>query len=76
MFCTVGLFLSWSDLEAGVQVVGLAPGPAVLCSPVPFPGAGEMPSSVSLSTVFLAFWSSVLSLQYGTGGVRSPLCGL
>lgn len=39
----VGLFFSWSDLEAGVQVVGLAPGPAVLCSPVPFPGAVRCP---------------------------------
>lgn len=73
MFCTVGLFLTWSDLEASVQVVGLAPGPAVLCSPVPFPGAGEMPSSVSLNTVFLAFWSSVLSLQYGPGVVLDRL---
>lgn len=32
-----------------------------------------MPSSVSLNTVFVAFWSSVLSVQYGTGLVLDRL---
>lgn len=32
-----------------------------------------MPSSVSLNTVFVAFWSSVSSVQYGTGVVLDRL---
>lgn len=66
-----------------------SPCPAPLCSPVPRPGMDETPSSVSLSTVFLAFWSRVLSVCSGVyrlewlraglrsrGGVRLTLCDL
>lgn len=59
-----GWAVSWpSGFAPGAQVVALSPCPASLCSPVPRPGMDEMPSSVSLSTVFLAFWSRVLPVS-------------
>lgn len=69
---STGMFLKQEAslfFAAGAQLEALLPGFAVLCSPVP--GVGEMPSSVSLNTIFLTFWSRILSLCSGGAGVVS-----
>lgn len=78
MFCIDGLFLGRrpSGFAPGAQVVALCPYPAALCSPVPRPGMDEMPSRVSLSSVFLAFWSRVLSVSVVSKGQTGSEQGL